>query len=351
MTARLDSRTVGRQVLPGISVGVLTDYVAERLDVGEGLTLQSVRVAGQGMSDDTILVDALDSLGSAHAIAIRRYRHDGVLRALTDPERHFRTLQALERTPVPAPIPLWFDPRGDALGGATIGMSRLAGVAPIPWSSSGREFLQRAGEGPLGVRFAGLLAEIHAVDWEGLGLIKRSDPGRGALELVATLQATIDAHPAGPEPLLTYALGWLRAHAPVAAETVLVHGDYRTGNLLFGDDAITGVLDWELAAPGDPMMDLAWVLAPSNRVGSPLASYILEPERLVALYEEKAGRAVRWDAIRFWQVYFQTMNAVGWVNAAHNVAHRVSADLRLLRWSYTLPTMRQLLLDTLRAVS
>ena len=229
-------------------------------------------------------------------------------------------------------------------------MSRLAGQAPIPWSPSGRDFLRKAGEGPLGVRFAALLAEIHAVDWKGLGL-ERSDPDRSAVDRVATLEATLEAHPAGPEPILTYALGWLRAHAPAAAETVLVHGDYRTGNLLFGEGGITGVLDWELAAPGDPMMDLAWVLAPSNRMGSPLASYILEPDRLVALYEEHAGRAVRWDAIQFWQVYFQTMNAVGWVNAAHNVTHGVSSDLRLLRWSYTLPTMRQLLLDTLREVS
>ncbi|WP_084670985.1 phosphotransferase family protein [Sporichthya polymorpha] len=350
MTTRLESRRTDRQVLPGVSVPGLTRYLEERLGV-EGLDLRSVRVAGQGMSDDTILVDGLDSRGSDYAVAIRRYRHDGILRAMTDPERHFRTLQALERTTVPAPLPLWHDPDGGELGGPTIGMSRLEGAALVPWSPAGRDFLRQAGEGPLGERFVALLAEIHALDWRGLGLGDRSGPGQGARDRVETLRTTIEAHPARPEPLLTYALGWLTAHAPDAAETVLVHGDYRTGNLLFGDHTISGVLDWELASPGDPMMDLAWVLAPSNRMGSPLASYILEPERLVALYEEYSGRGVRWDAVRFWQVYFQTMNAVGWVNAAHNVAHGVSSDLRLLRWSYTLPTMRQLLLDALREVS
>ncbi len=153
MTARLESRTAGRQVLPGISVAALTAYLEERLADRAGLELRSVRVAGQGMSDDTILVDALDSRGSTHRSPIRRYRRDGILRALTDPQRHFRTLQALESTTVPAPLPLWYDPDGDQLAGATIGMSRLAGRGADPVVAVRSRLPAQGRRGPAGRAF------------------------------------------------------------------------------------------------------------------------------------------------------------------------------------------------------
>lgn len=42
--------------------------------------------------------------------------------------------------------------------------------------------------------------------------------------------------------------------------SVIMHGDYRLSNVLVEAGAITAVLDWELCAIGDPMVDLAWLL-------------------------------------------------------------------------------------------
>lgn len=64
------------------------------------------------------------------------------------------------------------------------------------------------------------------------------------------------------------ALRWLRDHDPgPAAETTLVHGDFRNGNLIIGADGVRAVLDWELAHLGDPMEDLGWVCVNSWRFG------------------------------------------------------------------------------------
>jgi aminoglycoside phosphotransferase len=43
-------------------------------------------------------------------------------------------------------------------------------------------------------------------------------------------------------------------------EQVLVHGDYGPNNMLLDPDtlAVTAVLDWEWAQPGNPVQDLAW---------------------------------------------------------------------------------------------
>jgi aminoglycoside phosphotransferase (APT) family kinase protein len=40
---------------------------------------------------------------------------------------------------------------------------------------------------------------------------------------------------------------------------VLVHGDYRFKNVLLDGSRVTGIVDYELAAAGDPAMDLAWL--------------------------------------------------------------------------------------------
>jgi aminoglycoside phosphotransferase (APT) family kinase protein len=348
-TARGVARTLEMtdRVLPGITRHELAEYLRDRLDVAGPVTLESVRLAGQGMSDDTILVDIVDADGARHPLAIRRYRSDGVVRELCDPQRHYRTLRALERTDLPTPRALWFDPDGGPLGGASFAMQRIEGAAPVPWSPQGRAFLEQAGRGPLGERFVSLLAEIHAVDWRGLGL--GGELGNAAADertcaQIELLGAMVERHRRGPEPVFADALGWLRANLPCGAETVLVHGDYRTGNLLYDRDKVTAVLDWEFAQPGDPMRDVAWVLAPSNRVGSDLACYLLAPERFAELYERFAGREIAWDAVRFWQVYHQVFNATMWMHAELRVARGETRDLRMLRWSYTLPTMRGLIL-------
>ena len=49
-------------------------------------------------------------------------------------------------------------------------------------------------------------------------------------------------------------------HEPAPLGTVLVHGDYGPNNILLDPDtlAVTAVLDWAWAHPGDPLEDRAW---------------------------------------------------------------------------------------------
>ena len=45
---------------------------------------------------------------------------------------------------------------------------------------------------------------------------------------------------------MQFGLNWLMDHAPTEAPCVLLHGDFRTGNLLVDEQGLAGVLDWEL---------------------------------------------------------------------------------------------------------
>jgi len=107
-----------------------------------------------------------------------------------------------------------------------------------------------------------------------------------------------------PKPVFELALRWLRDHDPgPSAETTLVHGDFRNGNLIIGVDGVRAVLDWELAHLGDPMEDLGWVCVNSWRFGEidkPVGGFGSR-EELFAGYEA-AGREVDAARVKFWEV-------------------------------------------------
>jgi aminoglycoside phosphotransferase (APT) family kinase protein len=107
-----------------------------------------------------------------------------------------------------------------------------------------------------------------------------------------------------PRPVFELALRWLREHDPGPPQDVmLVHGDFRHGNLIIGPEGVRAVLDWELAHLGDPMEDLGWICVNSWRFGEidkPVGGFGAR-EELFAGYE-LAGRRVDPDRVKFWEV-------------------------------------------------
>ncbi|KGJ75153.1 aminoglycoside phosphotransferase [Cryobacterium roopkundense] len=64
---------------------------------------------------------------------------------------------------------------------------------------------------------------------------------------------------------------WLGENIPQSQTASVIHGDYRTGNLLFAADAparVLAVLDWEMATVGDPLADLGYLTATYSEPGS-----------------------------------------------------------------------------------
>jgi aminoglycoside phosphotransferase (APT) family kinase protein len=118
-----------------------------------------------------------------------------------------------------------------------------------------------------------------------------------------------------PLPLLEQVATWLAEHRPESPATTIVHGDYRLGNTMFAATAparLAAVLDWELAALGDPLADLGYLTAtwavdddePSNAMRdlSPVTKLPGFPDRggLARRYAERSGRDV--SALPWYQV-------------------------------------------------
>jgi len=154
---------------------------------------------------------------------------------------------------------------------------------------------------PLLARQCGeLAARIHGIDPSRLPPLRQA-PARA--ELAAYLERHRSQRVA--RPVFELAFRWLEDHLPArAVEPRLVHGDFRHGNLMIGEEGVRAVLDWELAHLGDPMEDLGWICVNSWRFGNvdlPVGGFGTR-EELFAGYEAGGGGRVDPQAVRFWEV-------------------------------------------------
>ncbi|MBL8556744.1 MAG: phosphotransferase family protein [Phenylobacterium sp.] len=106
-------------------------------------------------------------------------------------------------------------------------------------------------------------------------------------------------------PILELAFQYLRRHTPRPVEPVLLHGDFRNGNIMFDpEQGVAAVLDWELAHVGDPAEDMGWICTNSWRFGRPdrPVGGFGEYADLLAGYAAAGGGAIDLPRVRFWQM-------------------------------------------------
>jgi aminoglycoside phosphotransferase (APT) family kinase protein len=255
-------------------------------------------------------------------------------------------LRCLEATDVPAPKVYWYEPEPAALGAPALIMERVPGECPSPWRRAGREFYAAAAErGELPVSFTDALAAIHTADWQGVGLDFLGVPegGKGfALGEIAKWKKLVadSAHPG--HPILADLIGWLEVNAPETDKLTLVHGAYRTGNVLIDNDRVSAVLDWELQVIGDPMYDVAYMLTELNREGTDLLSNVVPRQLFFDRYQEATGIEIDEEKCRYYQLLYAMRSAAFWMSAAGLYADGSNPDLRLARteWSVTVALER-----------
>jgi len=105
-------------------------------------------------------------------------------------------------------------------------------------------------------------------------------------------------------PVLELAFRVLGDAVPASAPQRLVHGDFRTGNLMVDPAAgLVAVLDWELAHIGDPAEDFGWLCVNSWRFGATehAVGGVGALPALLDAYERAGGEPPSLPRIRYWQ--------------------------------------------------
>ena len=176
--------------------------------------------------------------------------------------------------------------------------------------------LDRDGVRALCLGFVDRLIELHQVDATQPGL-KELSKGEGyiARQLAGWSERWRQAATEGSDPCEDV-IAWLAAQQPAQDNaSCVIHNDFRFDNVVLASDnplAIIGVLDWELATIGDPLMDLGsslayWVQSDDDAVFQSFRRQptheagMLTRREVVAYYGERTGLDV--SGWRFYEVF------------------------------------------------
>lgn len=263
-------------------------------------SVEGLRRLTGGASRETWSFDL--AAGGSGPVPLVLRRDATAMTTVVDRDLECRLLDAARAAGVPVPAVVFLLDADDAIGSGFV-MERVEGET-IPRKIL-RDDAYAAARPLLAAQAGGVLAAIHSVDLSSLPGLAGADPGEDPAQAAVrqyrgVLDAVGEAHPA-----FELGLRWLDEHLPAPAEAVLVHGDFRNGNLIVGPEGITAVLDWELAHAGDPMEDLGWMCVRSWRFGvddKPVGGFGDYGE-FFAAYEAAGGRSVDPEAVRFWEAF------------------------------------------------
>jgi aminoglycoside phosphotransferase (APT) family kinase protein len=254
-----------------------------------------------GASNLTYLVTVGD-----RELVLRRPPFGTRARTAHDMQREYRVLSALH--PVfpycPRPVAACEDPA--VIGEPFYVMERLSGTIlrrELPPGLS----LEPAAATALCRNLIDVHLELHNVDYRAAGLESFGKPAGYVERQVSGWSKRYRAARTDDVPDNEGLMSWLAGEMPADdPRPGVIHNDYKFDNVVLdsGPDGlrITGVLDWEMATLGDPLMDLGCSLAYWIEAGDPprMAAARMMPTHLpgmlsrgelVAYYLERAGRA------------------------------------------------------------
>jgi aminoglycoside phosphotransferase (APT) family kinase protein len=269
----------------------------EPLEALLGPVSEPVLLAG-GASKEAWAVDAGDE-----RLLVRRAAVGVIHRHTLTLRQEFEVLEAAHEAGVKVPRPILYIEELD--GREAFVMERLDG------ETIGRRIVRMDVPAELPAQMAEELAKIHAIPRERLPFLEEARLER----MVDELDEFGEPHPA-----IELGLWWLRENHPPAREPVVVHGDYRIGNLVVDERGLVGVLDWEFAHMDDPARDLSFSLVRAWRFGvtGKRLGGIGDAEPYVERYNELTGADVRPEELDYWEL----AGNVGWAIGCLTQAQR-----------------------------
>lgn len=232
-----------------------------------------------------------------------------------DMKREFTILKALKPYYPYCPEALVYTEDDSVLGCPFYIMERLQGIIlrknlPEGLSFSAEDMHQ------LCETLLDVLVELHQVDYRQAGFDRIGRPEGYVRRQVEGWTRRYRKARTDDAPDFEAVMAWLTDQMPPdTASPAIIHNDYRFDNVVLEETRprnIIGVLDWEMATVGDPLMDLGntlayWVqsddseelqamrLMPTHLEGA------LTRRELVSRYAEKTGRAV--DDFAFYSAF------------------------------------------------
>lgn len=233
-----------------------------------------------------------------------------------DMGREYGVLSRLHAVFEPAPRPILHCTDDSVIGAEFYIMTRLRGVILRRDLPADVE-LSEAGAARLCEQLLDVQATLHTTDVDDAGMadfgrpegyIERQIGGWNKRYRNARTDDVADCE---------FVMDWLDARMPDVQRRAIIHNDYKLDNVVFDADLtrIVGVLDWEMATLGDPVMDFGcsmayWVQADDPqplidiRMGPTQLPGMLTRDEMLARYREKTGFAIKdWPFYRVFGLF------------------------------------------------
>lgn len=207
---------------------------------------------GGGQSNPTYFI----TIG-ARRLVLRKRPPGDLPKSAHDVAREYLFISSLAGSGVPVPGAVELEEDPAVIGTAFYVMERVDGRI---FHDATMPDVARADRRAYYREFARVLARLHAVDWEASPLRDLKRPGRYLVRQVDRwARAWGELETSDPDVMRVTA--WLRANLPEDDVLGIVHGDFKFTNVIFDPSrpVMAAVLDWELAAIGDPLTDVAHI--------------------------------------------------------------------------------------------
>ena len=254
-----------------------------------------------GFSNLTYLI----TMGETELV-LRRPPFGRKAKSAHDMSREYRILKALKPVFPHVPEPLAYCDDPSVMDVPFYVMERIQGVVLRKELPDAPAF-GAAAAGRLCRGWVDELGDLHGLDYQECGLADLGSPdGYVARQVHGWSKRYRDAR-TDDVPDFETIMAWLSADMPPDyPKSALVHNDYKFDNVILDPADLTriiGVLDWEMATIGDPLMDLGasmgyWVQADDSdelkliRTLPTLFPGMLTRRQIVALYQKKSGAAI-----------------------------------------------------------
>jgi len=266
--------------------------------------MRASRLSG-GVSADVFRLELEAGDGAQRSVILRVHgpNHNGHPAAI-----EFEILRAVTGLGICAPRALALDETLRHIPHPFLILDHIDGETAFPTSSADTRI----------VRMADVLAEIHSLPIAGMPATPmRNDP---LLEIFDYLPQD------GEFEALRQRLSEMGDTAYKGCGSLL-HGDFWPGNLLWKDQRLVGILDWEDAACGDPLSDVACTALELTYVAGPDGV-----EQFVRAYNML--RPIEPRRFALWRIYVASAahhSMAGWGLEASREAHMRATALSVIR--------------------
>ena len=212
----------------------------------------SVRQFEGGQSNPTFLLEA-----GGRRWVMRKKPPGVLLPSAHQVDREFRVIHALRDTGVPVPTARVHCADPAVIGAEFFIMDWVKGrILPDPLLPE----MTPAERGALYEDFITVLARLHAVDLEAVGLTDYGRPGNYYQRQIGRWIKQYELSRTEDIPEMAALMDWLPANIPEDDQVTLAHGDYSIRNTMVhpSEPRIVAVLDWELSTIGHPYADVAY---------------------------------------------------------------------------------------------